>query len=287
MENETLIKLLETEMRKDVKDIPVSQELEVTPENIQATLQIVREWYTEAEKIIRVLSNVLAHPMNQAVNQLRYAGHHILKSQTSLDSQSAQQSNLVEAFKHCKRAVYDALDFYVYTLHEQYRLSPCFDSQEAIKAESSLRRHIEKIQEARYSQETRIKYYENIQEELVEGLKLIEKFNEFKRATGIPQRALAEKAEIALENARLQASIEEIQRQNTQLEQKLAKKFGSLLGVVGIVFALLLACAAPIGLIIADKYITTKHEITLPSPLVVNPQLPIKFPLNSPKNDCP
>lgn len=91
------------------------------------TVDNIKDWYFETEKIIRVLANILSVPMIQAINQLRYAGHHILKAQTNKD---ATQTNLIEAFKHCKRAVYDALDFYAYTLNDKYQvLIPCLETE--------------------------------------------------------------------------------------------------------------------------------------------------------------
>ncbi|MBC8386229.1 MAG: hypothetical protein H8E09_00135 [Gammaproteobacteria bacterium] len=149
MENSELISLLEKEMQEDIAsiDIPADEENNITIGNI-------KEWYFEAEKVTRVLGNILSVPMNQAVNQLRYAGHHILKAQTD---KKAAKPNLIEAFKHCKRAVYDALDFYVYTLNERYRiLMPYLDSQNAIKLERVLHEHIKEIHIARSENGNRI-----------------------------------------------------------------------------------------------------------------------------------
>ena len=140
-----LIKLLEKEMHKDVSqiDFPANQENEICIEDI-------KEWYFEAEKILRVIANITTQPMIQSISQLRYAGHHILKAQVDDADEASKQSNLIEAFKHCKRAVYDALDFYVYKLSEIYKVVlPYLDSQEAIKQETALKEHIKIIETAR------------------------------------------------------------------------------------------------------------------------------------------
>jgi hypothetical protein len=67
-----LIKLLEAEMRNDVRNIDVPPADE---HNID--LMRVNEWYRETEKTIRVLGNLFSSQCFQSVNQLRYAGHHI------------------------------------------------------------------------------------------------------------------------------------------------------------------------------------------------------------------
>jgi len=85
MKNNDLIKLLEAEMLEDISSI------DKNPENeISITAKDVKDWYFEAEKVIRVLGNILAVPMNQAINQLRYAGHHVLKAQTDKKTYRSQ-----------------------------------------------------------------------------------------------------------------------------------------------------------------------------------------------------
>lgn len=71
-----LISLLENEAQADLSslDLPSLNEAEIK-------LQHVRTWYFETEKLIRVLGNILPSSMAQPINQLRYAGHHILKAQ--------------------------------------------------------------------------------------------------------------------------------------------------------------------------------------------------------------
>ncbi|WP_044408326.1 hypothetical protein [Thiomicrospira microaerophila] len=56
--------------------------------------------------------------MNALKTDGEVVGHHILKVQTDDD---CKQANLVEAYKHCIRAYYDAIDLYVYHLSETYR----------------------------------------------------------------------------------------------------------------------------------------------------------------------
>lgn len=100
-----LIRLLEEDARADVREMDIPPEQE---DHIQ--LSQVRNWYLETEKLIRVLANVLPSTMAQPINQLRYAGHHVLKAVTAPEQDASYRANVVEAFKHCKRAYYDALD---------------------------------------------------------------------------------------------------------------------------------------------------------------------------------
>jgi len=166
--------------------------------------------------------------------------------------------NLIEAYKHCKRAVYDALDFYVYTLNERYRvLMPYLDSQNAIKLERLLHEHIKKIHIARSENGKRIDYYKGIQSNLIEGLKLIEEINEIQRETNVTKELYRHKKSILDENHRLNTHLNILQNKNDQLEGKIASRFSFF----SILFALVLTLAVVVGLMITSAYITNKHEV--------------------------
>lgn len=258
MENGKLISVLEGEMRKDIQSIDVPSEAEDG-----VNIGTVRDWYFEAEKVIRVLANILSAPMNQAINQLRYAGHHILKAETD---PNIAGPNLVEAFKHCKRAVYDALDFYVYSLNEKYRLlMPYLDSQNAIKLERLLHEHIKRIHLARTSNANRIDYYRGVQEGLIDGLKLIEEINEIQRETGVARELRLNKRLLVDENHRLQGYLDTLQNKNKELEDKISSRFSAFSLAFSLAVTVGLSLGVPIGLIITDAYITTKHEVAFTS----------------------
>jgi hypothetical protein len=71
----------------------------------EITLEDVKVWFFETEKLIRITANLsLEVTSQQGINQLRYAAHHILKSN--------KQEDTIEAYKHCKRAYYDTLDLF-------------------------------------------------------------------------------------------------------------------------------------------------------------------------------
>lgn len=205
--NSNLINLLQEEMQSDLSDINISIEDEAS-----ISLALVYEWYIEAEKLIRVFANVLGVPMWQAINQLRYAGHHILKSQ--LDSNGRQQ-NLIESYKHCKRSVYDCLDFYVYTLNSRYStVLPLIHQADAIKVETLLKNHINEVNEIRLQCGQRIEYYKNIKNLIKKGLDLIENLNEIQRKSGITENLLKEKRTLINEIEQLKMQLQNASRKS-------------------------------------------------------------------------
>lgn len=250
VDNNKLISLFEKEMANDLHEIDVNSDNDID-------ILKVKEWYFESEKLIRVLGNILTLPMNQAINQLRYAGHHVLKAQTD---ENTSKQNLIEAFKHCKRAVYDALDFYVYSMHERYSvMMPSLDSQNAIKLERLLKNHINEIQQFRIDKQNRIDYYKEIQITLIKGLTLIEQINEIQRETGIAKEVYRKKSLLIDENIKLTNHLHTLQSDNESLTGKLGSKvnfFKTLLAVV-------LAAAIPFAIYLASQFITTKHEVKL------------------------
>lgn len=250
MDNKELIELLEKEMLANVDSIDISAE-----NADKITYDQVKVWYFESEKLIRVLANILSAPMTQAINQLRYAGHHLLKAQTS---PKTSQENLNEAFKHCKRAVYDSLDFYVYALNERYSvIMPILDAQNANKLEGLLGSHIKEINQCRVECASRIDYYTGIQKTLVKGLMLIEEINIIQRETGVAKDLLTNKKSLIDENIRLTQYIDTIQANNDMLENALSEKLNSF----SFYMALVLSFSVIVGLMVANATITTTHEV--------------------------
>lgn len=206
-----LISLLEQEMQNDLSSINVDAKNEY-----QVTAEIVNQWYLEAEKLIRVITNTIDEPLFQAINQLRYAGHHVLKAQIATDDND-KTANLIEAYKHCKRAVYDALDFYVYKLNTKLtNILPLLDNQQATKAEREVINVINDISVIRGICSTRIEYYTEVYSGIVKGLKIQETINEIMRESGISNKVLKEKQvlvseieDLGKENQRLQLAQEE------------------------------------------------------------------------------
>lgn len=75
--------------------------------------EALRAAYKKAEDAIHELGIEVDGADLAAVNELRYAGNHILRSLTTTDS-SKRSEELDKAQRHCERAVYDAYDSAIY-----------------------------------------------------------------------------------------------------------------------------------------------------------------------------
>lgn len=249
--NQQLIDLLESEMLDDIKKIDVAAENEG-----RINYELVKDWYFETEKLIRVIGNIFTVPLSQAINQLRYAGHHILKANLAITPEIRQQ-NIIEAYKHCKRAYYDAIDFYVYTLNEEYRvLLPYLDNQSASKIERIIREHLQDIHQFRLNSQGRIDYYRDVQKTIIRGLQVIESLNEIQRETGVSKRILLGKQTLIEENDLLKKHLSNLKSQVVNLTDRL----NSRAYYVALVITIIIALATSVGLI-ADAFLTSKHEV--------------------------
>jgi len=80
-----------------------------TQKKLSKLFVVVNEYYKLAEqkvKLIEVLDNNLYIP---SVNELRYAGYHLSKA-TVANTHKTATRELNKALKHCKRAIYDAIE---------------------------------------------------------------------------------------------------------------------------------------------------------------------------------
>ena len=74
--------------------------------NDQEQLQRISALFTEAERAIKEIEDVGGELVVPAVNQLRYTGNHLVRYLRNPDD----KEELRDAFKHCKRATYDAYE---------------------------------------------------------------------------------------------------------------------------------------------------------------------------------
>lgn len=211
--NDALLDLLKADSKLDISNIDVLPDQED-----QITIEVVNEWYVVTEKLIRVLANVLPSTMAQPINQLRYAGHHVLKFCTATSEQEEyKKSNLIEAFKHCKRAYYDALDLYVFHLVAVFRDKLAFlPESEANNLSGSLKQHLDKVNEARECASARVDYYSEVFKLMPEGLSLINQLNETMSRLGVTGDVLRERAVLAQENNNLKVQIEQKLKEGEQ-----------------------------------------------------------------------
>ena len=247
--NSKLIEDLEQEMIQDVKSIEPPNETDIN-------LEYVKAWYIEAEKCLRVVSNITEDPVSPAINQLRYAGHHILKAETTEDVDKVKP-NLVEAYKHCKRSYYDILDFFVYRLHAiSNNVIPFVHDNERDDISNQIHELLKKIMFARNNNEHRIDYYsQTVSESLIDGLKLISNINKKFGDTIISKKIFNQRKDLIRENMLLNFD-------NDQLNKKLNIKTT----VLGVVFTAVLAISAILApSVVSNMFFANKHEVIIKS----------------------
>lgn len=66
--------------------------------------------FDAAETELARFSGFSVYEQPAAINELRYAGHHVLKAANSANSELYRHDNLVRADRHCQRAVNDVRD---------------------------------------------------------------------------------------------------------------------------------------------------------------------------------
>lgn len=94
------------------------------PPHDQAKLSEIVALFTEAEEAIKYIEDFGENLIVPAVNQLRYAGNHLVRYLSS----SAEVDELRDAEKHAKRATYDAYEAAIFyhlleynKFHDDYR----------------------------------------------------------------------------------------------------------------------------------------------------------------------
>ena len=73
------------------------------------SLEIFREKYALADRLSKLLSVLTEEAAIPAVNELRYAGFHLLKA-TNASGSVEDGEHLTRAIEHCERAIYDATE---------------------------------------------------------------------------------------------------------------------------------------------------------------------------------
>lgn len=77
--------------------------------------------FSRAEQTIKLVENLGEGLTFPAVNQLRYAGQHLLKSDCA-DNENSKEEHLKKAKYHCQRAIYDASEIGVIHYLEEIRI---------------------------------------------------------------------------------------------------------------------------------------------------------------------
>jgi hypothetical protein len=221
-----IISLLEQEMQASIQDIHKDSDSEIT-------LEDVKVWFFETEKLIRTTANLsLEVTSQQGINQLRYAAHHILKSN--------KQEDTIEAYKHCKRAYYDTLDLFILTLNDRFVTSLVYvkDLEKRANIAEKLKKILITIQTERFKTQARVDYYAIIQSQLIEGLNLLEELSLAVSISSDMQKVIDENEQLRDHNNKLESDAEKhIQKQSAKITRN------------SYLFAILIAILTPVGLL--------------------------------------
>lgn len=133
--------------------------------------QVEPEWaelgrlFKEAEDAIHVAETITGDLPLPAVNQLRYAGHHLLKAKNAVGE--GPDEHLQRARRHCQRSVYDAFDHTLMYLllsvaefkkdYRKIQIIPLFPEYHALLQTAEAAKQV--TIKARSSNEDRDKYY--------------------------------------------------------------------------------------------------------------------------------
>ncbi|SMM99542.1 hypothetical protein SPONN_663 [uncultured Candidatus Thioglobus sp.] len=221
-----ILHLLEQEMQASIVDINQEKDSAVT-------INDVRIWFFETEKLIRTTSNLsLDTTAQQAVNQLRYAAHHILKEDN-------KEANIIEAYKHCKRAYYDTLDLFILTLNDKFQTALVYveDTQKRINITKKLKVILVEIQSARFNNESRIGYYDVIQKHLLNGLALLEDLSLAVSVSAEAQKLREQVMMLKDENLKLRGCEEKLENEinkSTQTEGAMITKWSFWFAVIAV-----------------------------------------------------
>lgn len=128
--------------------------------------KVLQRLFREAEQALSEAETIHSDLAVPSMNQLRYAGHHMLSAMTA-ETPSEREEEYRKAVRHCQRAVYDAFDSsiaYILKNIDQFKqdyakveIVPHFPGYPAIMAEARKARDL--LIRARAEKERRQDYY--------------------------------------------------------------------------------------------------------------------------------
>ena len=141
--------------------------------------------YKDAQSKIKRVSRVSGELVIPAINQLRYAGEHILNSIVS-ESGDSRDKELLKAGLHCKRAIYDTTEGGIIFLLEQIKLFK--EDYKYIPISAVIPDYIKKLQIvdkiknrlkviSKHNTDSILEYYEEMQKYFEELDPILEYFN--------------------------------------------------------------------------------------------------------------
>ena len=81
------------------------------------SVEEVRSLYSKAEAAIKLYERIGLDNLTIPLNELRYAGQHILRAETEANAEESKE-DLFKAYRHCERALYDAKEATILCLLE-------------------------------------------------------------------------------------------------------------------------------------------------------------------------
>lgn len=146
----------------------------MSPKNTSATkLEDIKALFHRAEERVKRVeaSDKDSGVVVPAINELRYAGYHILEAETAYD-QGAREEDLQKAKRHCQRAVYDAVEVAALDRLDRFDM---FDQDyrfisfgEIVSDYTQKKRYVDQVRHfiSETPREEREAYYEKVQEYL-------------------------------------------------------------------------------------------------------------------------
>lgn len=138
-------------------------------DDIQATLLAIQQLFKDAEAQAKTAELEYGQgPIIPAINELRYAGSHIISflCATSLED---QKQELDKAARHCKRSIYDAVEARLMVSFERYRTFRdkyqnlnLLSKVPNILEMTQIAQEIERMISTRQPDETKDAHYENL-----------------------------------------------------------------------------------------------------------------------------
>ena len=81
----------------------------VAADDFIARLREIHDLYDEADRSVREVTEFADEVMIPPVNELRYAGHHVLQA-VAAKTDDRRTEHVQKAHRHCERALYDAAE---------------------------------------------------------------------------------------------------------------------------------------------------------------------------------
>ena len=204
--------------------------------NMPECIDEVRSWYDKAEGELKRYERITLTNLAPAINQLRYAGHHLLKAADEKDEQ-LRDLNVLAAKRHSERALWDIREATVVFLLDEFDRfrDEFFTEDELSAAMPDWQEFLQKISDGRASLERAgvAKHFGDDVLSTIDGLLDVRD----KMQLAMPKlSAMREKREIELRKAQQRAADEE--HKERMAKEKAKEKKSDRIAVLGILLSI-------------------------------------------------